>query len=520
MTTDNRPCAELLAENEELRLRLEEAEETLRAIGSGEVDAFVVSGPEGEQVFTLAGAEHPYRVLVDTMNEGAATLDADGTILYCNNRLATMLQVPLERLVGTHLGSYVASADQPLFAARLGKRAHECDKDEIIMISGVGTPVPTMISCCALDLSDRPGTSVVVTDLTQQKRNEEIVASERLARSIIEQAGEAILVCDEEGRIIQASQLAHQLCGKNPLLKPFDEMFQLRFAETECLFSVLTPLHGECCESVEVELKQKSDQTYYLLLNATPLKSELNSRIGCVVTLTDITERRQAEEALQKAHNELAMQMDERNRELREKEVLLKEIHHRVKNNLQVISSLVSLQADGSKDETVRGVLQDVSYRVRSMALVHEKLYQSKNLAKIDFAEYTRSLLNYLWRAHGNVASSVRLALDMETVSLPVDTAVPCGLILNELAGNALKHAFQGRDEGTVSVSLKNDAEERIHLCVSDNGVGLPEGLVWRQAKSLGLRLVHMLAGQIDANVEVSSVTGTRFEIVFVVRGS
>jgi two-component sensor histidine kinase len=167
--------------------------------------------------------------------------------------------------------------------------------------------------------------------------------------------------------------------------------------------------------------------------------------------------------------------MEERTRELREKEVLLKEIHHRVKNNLQVISSLVSLQADGAGDETTRGGLRDVMYRVRSMALVHEKLYQSADLARIDFAEYTRSLLNYLWRAHASTAA-VRLTFDLQPLSLPVDTAVPCGLILNELAGNALKHAFKGRSEGEVTVSLHSGADGRIRLCVADNGVGIGPG--------------------------------------------
>ena len=165
-------------------------------------------------------------------------------------------------------------------------------------------------------------------------------------------------------------------------------------------------------------------------------------------TNTDISEQRRTEEALQQAHSELAKQMEERTRELREKEVLLKEIHHRVKNNLQVISSLVSLQADGAGDETTRGGLRDVMYRVRSMALVHEKLYQSTDLARIDFAEYTRSLLNYLWRAHGSATAAVGLTLELEPLALPVNIAVPCGLILNELAGNALKHAFRGRHRG------------------------------------------------------------------------
>jgi len=232
----------------------------------------------------------------------------------------------------------------------------------------------------------------------------------------------------------------------------------------------------------------------------------------------EIKERKGAETSLQKASDELAKQVEERTRDLREKEVMLKEIHHRVKNNLQVISSLVSLQADGSQDETVREVLRDVTYRVRSMALVHEKLYQSADLARVDFAEYARSLLSYLWRAHGVAAAAVRLTLDLEPVLLPIDTAIPCGLILNELAGNALKHAFRGRSEGEVAVSLHHCADDIIRLRVADNGVGLPAGLDWRQAPSLGLRLVQLLSRQIGAGVEAGGEKGTEFEIAFSVK--
>ncbi|HEX9023604.1 MAG TPA: histidine kinase dimerization/phosphoacceptor domain -containing protein [Geobacteraceae bacterium] len=247
-------------------------------------------------------------------------------------------------------------------------------------------------------------------------------------------------------------------------------------------------------------------------VSAAPVRNADGEIIGSVSVVRDITDRKLAEETLREAHGELARLLEERTRELAEKEVLLKEVHHRVKNNLQVISSLVGLQADGSRDETVRQVLRDVTDRVRSMALVHEKLYQSANLACIDFAEYSRGLLSYLWRAHGG--SSVRLTLDLEPVSLPVDTAVPLGLILNELAGNALKHAFLGRPGGEVTVSLKGAAGGKISLGVSDNGVGLPEGLDWRRARSLGLRLVQMLAGQIGADVQLASGEGTRFEVV------
>ncbi len=201
---------------------------------------------------------------------------------------------------------------------------------------------------------------------------------------------------------------------------------------------------------------------------------------------------------------------------LEEKEVLLKEIHHRVKNNMQVVSSLVALHAEALQDGTLREVLQEVTHRVRSMALVHEKLYQSADLAQVEFAGYTESLLRYLWGAHG-VAAGIRLELDLAPVSLPVNVAVPCGLILNELVGNALKHAFRGRDSGEVAVTLGKSEQGQVRLTVRDNGVGLPAGLDWRQGRSLGLRLAQMLGCQLGATVDVRTQTGegTEFEVVF-----
>jgi two-component sensor histidine kinase len=214
-----------------------------------------------------------------------------------------------------------------------------------------------------------------------------------------------------------------------------------------------------------------------------------------------IAERKQSEERIRAS--------------LAEKEVLLKEIHHRVKNNMQVISSLVSLQAERLPDAAMREVLQDVTHRVRSMALVHEKLYQSADMARVEFAEYAQSLLAYLWRAQGAAAPGLRLALDLEPVPLSVNAAVPCGLILNELVSNALKHAFRDRASGVVSVSLRGGPQGQVCLRVRDNGTGLPAGFDWRQADSLGLHLVQMLAGQLHATVDVSSKEGTEFAVTF-----
>jgi diguanylate cyclase (GGDEF)-like protein/PAS domain S-box-containing protein len=289
------------AEKENLRQRLKGTEEVLPANGDlSEVDVYLVPGSSGDQVFTVNGAEQPYRILVETMNEGAVILAADGAILYANSRLATMLQVPLERLIGAQIGSFVAPAHQASFQAQLELPAQKCVSLELDLISGAGTLVPALISRTAHVASCvSRAAGLVITDLTQQKHNvEEIIAAEKLARSIIEQAGEAIVVCNEDGRIIRASRLAHQLCGASPLSQPFNELFHLRMRQSEDLFSIFTTLQGTLIESAEVELEQSDRQLFHLILNATPLKSVQDRIVGCVVTLTDFTQRKRAEEEL------------------------------------------------------------------------------------------------------------------------------------------------------------------------------------------------------------------------------
>jgi len=215
----------------------------------------------------------------------------------------------------------------------------------------------------------------------------------------------------------------------------------------------------------------------------------------------DITERKCAEESIRAS--------------LREKEVMLKEIHHRVKNNLQVICSLVDLQADVFKEPGSRQAFADTRDRVRSMALVHEKLYQSESLERVEFAEYARSLLSSLWRVHSRSGTTVKLKLDLQPVLLSIVSAIPCGLLLNELAINALKHAFEGRTEGEVTVELRSSPDGRVVLCVRDNGVGLPAGQDWRQSPSLGLRLVQMLTKQLEGALEAKVGAGTEFQVSF-----
>lgn len=240
----------------------------------------------------------------------------------------------------------------------------------------------------------------------------------------------------------------------------------------------------------------------------------------------DITERKEAEEALRQSHEELEDRVRQRtlelaaaNRELRsaleEKESLLKEIHHRVKNNLQVISSLLNLQAASIKDPLARVAFRESQGRVRSMALIHEKLYQAGNLAGIDFAQYARELGAFLLRSYGVRDGRIRLRIDVGDEMLSLDRAVPCGLIVTELVTNSLKHAFPNERAGEIVVSLSSDAQGVRTLTVRDNGVGLPPQLDLNATPSLGLQLVRTLAKQLDAALDARGDEGTMFAVRF-----
>jgi PAS domain S-box-containing protein len=217
--------------------------------------------------------------------------------------------------------------------------------------------------------------------------------------------------------------------------------------------------------------------------------------------LVDITARKQAEEQLKAS--------------LQEKEVLLKEIHHRVKNNLQVVSSLLDLQADYITDEPAHLILQESQNRIKSMALIHERLYRSNDLARINFAEYVEDLIHHLLRSYGNLTGRVSLQHYIAPVSLSIETAIPCGLIINELVSNALKYAFPQGRAGVIEVELQVSDQRQLLLTVKDNGIGLPTGIDFRRVKSLGLTLVMTLVKQLKGNIEFHSQSGTEFEIAF-----
>lgn len=214
----------------------------------------------------------------------------------------------------------------------------------------------------------------------------------------------------------------------------------------------------------------------------------------------EVTERMQAEEKIKAS--------------LKEKEVLLKEVHHRVKNNMQVISSILNLQSRHIKNKHALEMFEDSQNRIKSMALVHEKLYESENLAQIDFAEYTRSMTSYLFSLY-RIGQAIGLNIDIKGILLDVSTAIPCGLIINELISNSLKYAFPEGIEGEICIQLFSDKDGKVTLIVEDNGIGFPKDLDFRKTESLGMQLIIMLVEQLEGTVELDKSKGTRFKITF-----
>jgi PAS domain S-box-containing protein len=257
---------------------------------------------------------------------------------------------------------------------------------------------------------------------------------------------------------------------------------------------------GLAVERQQMRQLRKDGAVVEVSLSLRPIRDSRSGIIGVVAVARDITDGKIAERL--KAS-------------LREKELLLKEVHHRVKNNLQVISSLLNLQARHVVDPRALELFKESQNRVRSIALFHEKLYQAKDLGHVEAFEYLNTLIANLLAAYGAKPTAVSLEVEREDILLGVDVAIPLGLVLNELISNALKHAFPDGRRGQIRVQLGRCDKDRYRLVVSDNGVGFPADLDFRNAPSLGLQLVCTLVDQLAGTIELIGAPGTTFNVTF-----
>ena len=243
----------------------------------------------------------------------------------------------------------------------------------------------------------------------------------------------------------------------------------------------------------------------WVMGQATPERNSENQIIGYVGTITDISERKRTEALVRSS--------------LAEKEILLREVHHRVKNNLMTVIGLIKMQGNKVDNEMINPLLQELEGRIRSIAMVHESLHKSENLASIDLQNYIESMSSHI-RAQFGAERDIRFSVQAAGVMVDLDIAVSCGLILNELIANAYKHAFPGdkpragEDRCEIAVAVKHEGGNLI-LTVADNGIGLPAGLDWKKSETLGLNLIKMLSQQLNGTIEMDRTKGTAFHLRF-----
>jgi PAS domain S-box-containing protein len=321
--------------------------------------------------------------------------------------------------------------------------------------------------------------------------------------SILKGISDPMLVVDNNGHITFFNGPASALTGYAPeeaIGKSYTDVLKAGNSEGGMPVDIRK---SEVIRGFEGRITSRDGRDVIVKGSSALLNDAGGNAIGAIILLHDITKEREVDERIKAS--------------LKEKEVLLKEIHHRVKNNLQIISSLLNLQSTYIKDPQALGMFKESQNRVRSMALIHEKLYQSKDISRIDFTEYIRNLAGNLIRSYGASPAKVKLVIDADQISLGVDTAIPCGLIINELVTNSLKYAFTDGRKGEIRVSLRNetDGKGQYRLIVADNGVGFPESIDLRKTTTLGLQLVSTLTDQLNGTIEVKRENGTEFIIRF-----
>lgn len=456
---------------------------------------------------TLRESEQKYRDLAELLPQTVFETDIAGRITFVNNHGLEHIGFSREDFQeGIWLSQVISPEDRPraLDSIRRVLEGEGPPSEEYTAVKKDGSKFPVIVSSTPIIKQGTPlGLRGIVTDISQLKQAvDALKASERRYRTLVESSSDAILMLDTNRDILSCNNAFLRLFGyergevegKSVSIIHVTEKHFRAYGE-----KAYPEVEKEGFFRTEWEFIRKDGHLVPVESVTSAIRDENGHVTGFVGIIRDITARRQAEEQIKAS--------------LVEKEALLKEIHHRVKNNLQIISSLLHLEAR-RHPEAIEALTVSRG-RVRSMALIHEKLYQSPSLARVDMADYAKSLTNYILELYNKPGRRVRVRVAAEGVSLDAEKAIPCGLIINELVSNALKYAFPEGRAGEIGVSLRQKNGDGIALVIRDDGIGLPDHLDFRNSASLGLSLVCNLTQQLNGTIELGSKAGTTFTISF-----
>jgi PAS domain S-box-containing protein len=446
-----------------------------------------------------------FRRVVEAVPSAMLVIGADGRIALTNAQLDQLFGYARDELVGQSIEVLVPAryrmghpALRLGFFARPQSRPMGAGRD-LYALRKDGSEFPVEIGLNPIETEDGSFVLSSVLDLSPRKRVEERF------RRVVEAAPSAMVMINRGGLIEMVNNQAERMFGYDRaelLGRPVEILVPVRFRQGH------PQLRGDFFADLQsrpmgagrdLYALRKDGSEFPVEIGLNPIETEEETMV--LSAIVDISDRKQKEHRIQAA--------------LEEKNILLSEIHHRVKNNLQIVHSLLDLQSARLTDQAAIEMLNDSKNRVSSMALIHQILYQSKDFAEIDFRSVLDSLVPTLVQSYRIAPTTIDVQLDAENVPLALNAAIPCGLIVNELISNSLKHAFPAGRAGKLNIFMKQDGESTVTLRVEDDGVGIPQELDFETASTLGLQLVQLLTNQLKGALDISRVNPTRFTITF-----
>ncbi|MEA2006528.1 MAG: PAS domain S-box protein [Acidobacteriota bacterium] len=455
---------------------------------------------------SLNRSERQLRMLIDTIPDIIYFKDLQGRNIVVNKAYENLVGLKMEEIIGKtdkeilppELAEYCRKSDEQV----IKKRKLICREEESVNHKGEKIFFETYKYPLFDEKGILKGLVGISRDVTSQKKAEKNLRVEKAyLKQFFENIQEGIVLADKEQKIISVNKEFVRLFGYNMSEIKDRYLDEIVGHEKKCDEVEKISVKISTGEKVAFEAVRKRKDGTMIDVSVLTMPIIVDGEVVASVAIyRDITERKKAEEQVKSS--------------LEEKEVLLKEIHHRVKNNMQIVSSMLRLQARQSKSEDFIEMCNVSQSRIRSIALIHESLYKSNDFARIDFSKYIEKLMTHLFSIYEGGKERIEFEVDVDDVFLDINKAIPCGLIINELVSNSLKHAFPNHMKGKVSVEMLKENGKHI-LSVKDTGIGFPEKLDFRNTKTLGMQLVTDLVKQLRGTIELARDVATEFKIAF-----
>jgi len=453
----------------------------------------------------LTESEERFRRLINSVTDHAIyNLDPNGDIVSWNSGAERIMGYRADEIIGHNFRDFYTDEDrrsrQPELALQQASLIGRFEQETWrIRKHGDRFRAAVIIESLRADDGSTTGFVKITQDITRRR-----LYDERFQR-VVESAPNAMVMVNGDGQIEMVNTQAERVFGysREELLgKPVDELVPERFRRHHAGLRgsyLAEPRSRPMGAGRDLFALRKDGSEFPVEIGLNPIETDEGTMV--LSAIVDISDRKQKEERITAA--------------LKEKDILLAEIHHRVKNNLQVVHSLLDLQSGRIADPVAIEMLHESQNRIRSMALIHQKLYEAKDFARVDFRDFLRTVVPTLMSSYSVDPRRIVPKIRAEEVQLPINAAVPCGLVINELVSNVLKHAFPGDRGGEIEIELRHEVGSEITLSVSDNGIGLPDSFSLENASTLGMQLLSLLADQLGAEMSIKPAHPTQFSLRF-----